>query len=382
MSLSLHPHIHGRLTAFDSRRARFRWLKSLAVAMIALLVSICVVALCDYWMAPSNLVRWSLTSSAYIVALLCFAITSPVGRMFSRRDPSAELVKSAEWLESKLPRLRHFLVAAVELGDGNASERNPHYSSSADFRDELQRRVAGSLAQIRTHEVLPWNTLRSWMISGATAASLLVLPLLLFPNSFISSFLLRALLPNANVARPAATMVYWVEPQTVQSTVPSNESIEISARVVGVRPENVFVSLTTEEKSTLLEMRRSAESTAGELYRAIIPVEDAALSLKILAGDGEPKVVKLQPTARPSIDEYQIEYQLPEYARSPNRTSVTDHGNLVALEGSVATVKMHATAPLSNISVVYRPSDNTETSDLPFTPFGNGFVSCTGTNRS
>ncbi len=365
MSLSLHPHIHARLITFDKRRLRFRWLKSLSLAAITLAVSICIVALCDYWFAPNGLIRWVLTSSAYAIAMLVFLLTCPVWRLFSSGNHTERLVKSAEWLEGKLPRLRHFLVAAVELGDGNADERSPHYSSSADFRDELQRRVAASLAQTRTHEVLPWNTMRHWFLAGTTAVILLALPML-FPRTFLGAFWLRALLPSANIARPASTMVYWVEPQSVQTIVPSNESIEVVARVAGIRPKNVFLSLDSGLNNTVLEMRKSSESTSGDLYSAIVPVAEVGISLRIFAGDGESIVIELKPQPRPSIDEYQVEYQLPDYANAPTRTLVSDHGNLLALEGSQAIVKMRANMPLSNVGIIHRTSAGVETTEFPY----------------
>ncbi|PAW84685.1 MAG: hypothetical protein B9S33_11195 [Pedosphaera sp. Tous-C6FEB] len=84
----------------------------------------------------------------------------------------------------------------------------------------------------------------------------------------------------------------------------------------------------------------------GGQFTATVPVGPGAFAFRVRAGDALTKTVTLPTRARPAVVTFEKTYEAPAYAQLAERKVAEEHGNLVALEGSVADVRMRLNQPV------------------------------------
>lgn len=157
--LRLSESITDALTAFSQRRIRLLKLRAVAAGLIALFVTMTIVAIFDYlWWMP-DLVRWSLSLIAYL------ATAGAVLRYGWRRADRTDLKRIARQFESADPRFREDLLSTVELADPALA------NGSHSFRNWLQDRTGRQMAMVDIGRLLPIDLIRPWLWTAATICS-------------------------------------------------------------------------------------------------------------------------------------------------------------------------------------------------------------------
>jgi len=347
-SPDLSPEIAEALDRFARRRVWLVTLRSLAAALLTLLGTMSLVALCDYlWVLPDAM-RWLLSTMAY-------AVTLAVGLYFCwparrRRD----LVRVARQLESAEPRWSEQLWSAVELADPN------HANGSPAFRNWLQRRVARRLETLDVGRLLPIDLIRPWLIAAAILVVIATL-LSVVPTIQFGRRMARAMLPGATIERASFIQIEIIEPLPPDRIVAAGDSVGIVAKITDPRggltggDEQTAVSTVHLERRYADGQVQTSEMASRQLeenvYAAILPIGAQPLDYRILAGDGVTSWYRLTPAPRPQVEQFTKRYIYPSYAQLADRVVRDDRGELAALAGTTAEVTMRFDQPVTDAEI-------------------------------
>lgn len=341
MDLSLRPATQQALAHFRQRRHHLLRLRALLCAATIALAAFTGIALLDRaWFMPDGLRPW-LSLLAYAGAIFaawrvawCF-----IAQAKDRKD-AAKLIESAE------PSLRERLLAAVELADPQAGVQD-----SAAFRVKLQEDVAVAVEGIDWNTRLSIRSLKSWFIL-AGGVVVFVLALSCVPTLHLRGFLARAVLPFANLPRPASVKIHILEPANVNTLAPIGSEVSLVLETEGAHPAQA----TLETLSPGSSARRSGLAAVGSTrFEGMIPVGQNDVRYRIHAGDAITPWRTLSARARPRITTFTKTIIPPSYTGFSQKVLHEEHGDLEALEGSTVKLELTSNQPLSSSEVILNP---------------------------
>ena len=327
MPPSLDPLIAERLCAFAQRWTRMVRVRGLCAAAVTLLVAFTAVAWLDRFLVLTEATRWLLSLGGYAATALVFWLVA--GRTLARPPSTREF---AVLMEKAWPGLRSHLVAAVELAEKSAEGKNDSFA----FRDLVQEGVARRVRDLRMEVVLPRSHVAVWVRTAlgcfSVVAGMFAVPALEFPRQFA-----RALLPMADIERVARTKIRVVEPAPDTRWLAQGDHQSVVVELGGADTGRAELEvLAADGKAERLVMSPGS----GVQFTATVPVGQGAFAFRVRAGDALTKTVTIATRARPSVVAFAKTYEAPAYAQLAERQVTEEHGNLSALEGSVADVRM------------------------------------------
>ncbi|MEZ5303466.1 MAG: DUF4175 family protein [Verrucomicrobiales bacterium] len=346
--LQLPPVTAKKLTEFASRRRLLILIRGGCAALISLIALLSVLALLDWAFLIPDAVRWGLSFVAYaaVGAVLWFTCLRYLFGHHGERE-IARIVERAE------PTLREDLISAVELGDPRHLEE--HQFESAAFRSLVQDDVARRMGLLNVRHLLPTSRVAPWMryagIAAVLLAVLLIIPGLHFPQLFS-----RAALPLVNIGRPSNIKVELLDPSPGNQIVPSGDTVPLLARITGGDPDVVLETVTDSEGRRRTELERKPNSEFG----GAINVGQEDVRFRIRAGGTITEFYTLKSMPRPAIAKWGKTYRFPDYSTLSPQTLEEEHGELTALEGSVAALTLTANQPIEKAEVVVTKADGGE----------------------
>jgi hypothetical protein len=339
METQLRPATRHALQAFRARRRTLlAWRALLCFLLIALTAALVVALLDRARFLPEALRPWT-SLTAYAIAALAAWRTGLNHLREADSDSGA-----ARLLESLTPDLHERLLAAVELAEGHAGE-------SAELRARLQEDVATAVSDLNVRALLPARTLRAWLLASA-GLILGIAALSCIPALHLPGFLTRAVVPFANLPRPASVVIHLLEPRPADTLAAFHSEIAITAEVSGRFNGPVQLESQTEgERSRFVAMRPGA----GNRYEASINVSQTDLRYRLHAGDAISPWHQLSARPRPRLTEFTKILTPPAYTGLPASEQTGDNGDIEALEGSTVRLILKANQPVSNGSLQLNP---------------------------
>ncbi len=327
MPPSLDPLIAERLRAFAQRWTRMVWVRGIAAAVVTLLVAFTAVAWLDWRLVLTERTRLLLSLGGYAMTALVFWLVA--GRTLVKRPTVREF---AGLMEKAWPRLRGHLVAAVELAEKSAEGKTDSFA----FRDLMQEGVANRVKDVRMKIVLPRSLVARW--SGAALASVVAVAVLLaVPAWGFPRQLARAFIPVADIERVARTKIRVVEPAAETRWLAQGDHQTVAVELAGVAADRAELEVLLADGRT---ERVLMSPGSGRQFTVTVPVGQGDFAFRVRAGDAITKTLTLPTRTRPAVMSFTKTYEAPAYAQLPPRQVEEEHGNVSALEGSVADLRM------------------------------------------
>lgn len=321
----LDPTVANKLQSFGRRRFRMLLLRGICAALVTFLLCIAVVALIDWYWVVSDRARWMFSGAAYLItALVVWTISIRKMLHPPGREELAVFVEDAE------PELRENLLSAVELATDSPTTVN----DSPVFRGLLQGKVATQMAKIQVPALLPWRMLGRWLF-GAIALLVVLTLLLSLPDPRFRTLAVRAMLPGANIDRVSRIHVDVLRPTPNSIMIARDETVAVVVEVSGGDVSEVILETFTDEGA----QRQSMNSRNEAEYVTNLHIDDS-VEYRILAGDAVTRRHTITARDRPRVVAFRKSFQFPEYAGIPDQLVTETNGDLIALEGTQATLQL------------------------------------------
>lgn len=326
MSTQLSPVIVQKLEAFSRRWRKLVLTRGAAEGVVAFLGSMTAVALVDRFVILPDGVRYTLSVAVYggTGAVVWFGCLRHL-----RKVPSPREV--ARMVEKLKPDLREDLVSAVELADVEQAEWD-----SPVFRKLLQQDVTRRMEKIEIEEILPSRLISRWLI-GSVSVVMACGFLALAPGLGFTRLMARAMAPMANIERVSSVQIKLLEPATGDAPVPRGDPIQFAVELGGPEVEHAYLELVQPDGR---QERITMNAAGGHRFTASANVAQESLEYRVKAGDALTRYYTLRSLPRPHAAKFTKTYEFPAYAQMPAQTVTEENGDLNALEGSTAKVKI------------------------------------------
>lgn len=337
MPSTLDPVILRKLEAFGQRWRGLILLRGLCEGVVTLLGTMTLAALVDWLLITPDPVRWALSAAGYLATTA--VVWFNCARLLLRTPGPRELARLMEKAE---PKLREDLISAVELAD---STPDAQYDSEL-FRRLLQQNVASRVQDVQVSSLLPKRLISRWLYS-ATAVLIVCAGLLLLPGLHYDQLLARAFAPMANVDRVSSVQITIVEPSPAELLAPRGDNIPVVVKISGPEPSKVL--LETFREGAKNQKDRVMMSLVGDRqYSATISAGTETVYYRIRAGDGITRKFAIRTRPRPHVAQFEKTFHFPAYARLEPRRVKEENGDLSALEGSSADLRLQVDQPVTD----------------------------------
>ena len=334
MSVDLNPVTQQKLDQFERRRRHLVLTRGICAGLFSFLLMMTLIATADWlWVLPSS-ARWSMSLAGYLGTALVVWLTCV--RLLVRIPSRAEL---AQFVEMTKPELREQLLSAIEL----CADDPTKVHDSPIFRQLLQDRVGRQMETVDVSELLPLKLLARWMMASVAILAIFFL-LLSLPGFPFRLLMTRAILPGANLDRVSRVQVTILQPTPHSLTMPRDETVAVIVEISGGNVDEA----TLETRTSSGEILRQQMRVHGPMqFAANIAVEEESIDYRILAGDAITRRYTIRSRLRPHVVTYHKTYRPPEYTRLPETTISQSNGDLIALEGTDASVVFELDQPVS-----------------------------------
>lgn len=337
MSSSLNPLIAEKLEEFSQRWRRLILFRGLAEGLVTLLASVTLVAVVDRLFILPDAARYCLSALSYLAtagvvwwSCLRFLVKAP-----SARD-------MARIIEKTRPDLREDLISAVEFGEGGKEEA---YWDSEIFRGLLQTSVASRMENADANQLLPGSLISRWMF-GATAAALVFAFLFVLPGLRFSQLVARVMIPMADFERVSNIRIKILKPTQTEGLVPTGDNIPVLVEISGEVPSRV--ELETFHEGERNEHQKVAMTLVGERqYSGSISADTEAVEYRLRADTAITRKYRIETRARPHVKTFEKNYHFPDYARRAPEKVTDENGDLEALNGTVADLRLKTDQPVT-----------------------------------
>ncbi|MGB0582108.1 MAG: hypothetical protein ACPGVU_20630, partial [Limisphaerales bacterium] len=334
MADPLHADTRKQLNSFRGRWRSLNRIRGFCGSISVLALCLIVAALMDAFFLLAGSTRFGMTVMAYLTAFGVWWWLS--GRFIIKPLTDREIARR---LETRWHGLEGHVLSAVELAE---TKKEEHLDSPA-FRKILQRETADLVRGLDMRAVLPGNVVNKWVLNFIAVGALLGI-LVVLPGLQFEKLLARAAVPFLGIERPSRVKIEVVSPAQDTKWLPVGDEVEIAVQLTGPRPDRVRLDVfydDTERTGHMVGMgdgKYVGKLTAGE----------NDVRFRIRAGDGSTQIIQMPTRKRPQIVHYEKQYNYPEYAvRAPLTIKEAD-GDLAALEGTKAKLRMKANQPIES----------------------------------
>ncbi|SMP51958.1 hypothetical protein SAMN06265222_103385 [Neorhodopirellula lusitana] len=335
------------LERFANRRARLLKIRGVAIGVTVLVFGLALLAMADHFLRWST--PWRVVGSLVVNAIAIASAWRSGIRDSRKRDWSA----IARSIETTTPALHEQMISAVELRDTDSE------NGSIEFRKALQDQVASAVSQLPIPKLLPWSLIRRPLF-GALAAVGLMLVSGLIPSWQMPRRMARAFLPIVPIERASLTKIQILRPSPASRSVAEGDLVAIAVAVERLGNGDVTVqwrSETTPVESLVMSPRQMLDSStqdrAGETFAVNLPVHQAPVSYRVLAGDAETLWHQLTPRPRPKMVGFHKRYRFPDYAKLADLVVEEPDGDLSSFVGTVAEVTVKFDQPVRDVELLF-----------------------------
>ena len=325
--------VHAFLHRFANRRTLLRGIQGLCSLVVTITLLSMLVVFADSMRWLSDPVRWSISCSVYLIAMI-------VAWRFGLKAfwESTDSVAVAQSIEHVSPRFRESLLSSVELRGLDGSIK----SGSHAFVSAIERDVAKEVRRVELADLLPWTTISR----GLTICMMLLMVTLMIcavPGLKYPQRLARALLPFVSLSRPSNVRIAILEPSPASIAVPSEQTLRFLIEVEGDHVEAATLELVDsfgQPSQSHREIAMLLESEQPKRFSVVSSVGSATTQYRVRAGDGETVWHQLQTLARPKPVLFTTQVTLPDYvpkaiaAQFYQSSSSNLRGDLRVLAGS------------------------------------------------
>ncbi len=333
---------------------------------VGLMVWLLLFVILDHWViqdgvGPTARITMAVIFGVVSLAWLAWKVAVPymhrVNRLFAAKE-----------IERTQPELKSTLLNLVDLQDVG-------HEMPPEIHKALQRRAAESMARTDVDTAIDRRPL---MISVYAFCVLIVVFLLysLFTPKRVSSSVLRAILPTADIAAPTETVIKSVEPGDAEVVLGTRLPIQVE--IAGETPEAVELVYTTSDRAFVDEVvpLRTDETTPGRYVGDILGVNGAgiqqSLTYRIIAGDTRSPEFNVSVHQPPTAQVAEVQLSHPDYMKLPTETQST--GNIDDFEGTTVTIDVSANMPLKSAVVTFSDDNGTDfgAENIPLRAVGEG----------
>jgi hypothetical protein len=328
------------------RHLRMIELGAALMALVAgVLVGLLLLAVVDHWV-------WSFGPVTRWLALIGLAIAAGLYAWRFVLPPlihSVNPLYAARAIERNEASLKNSLVNFLFL-------RQHPESISGVVLDTLGRTAATDLQRISVDASIDRTRLIRILYFLTAALALCAAYKVFSPKDPLQSAY-RVLMPWTDVS--AVSRVSILEVQPGDTTGVLDESIQVTARVRGARPDDkVYLLCTSSDQQQVDRPVEMVVGSDGRTYEASIPPGGSGLkqnwTYRVRAGDALSREYRIQLEAKPLIAVQRIEYDFPEYTQRP-RQVVEGQGDIEALEGTRVTLRAKANKPIRSAYIEWDP---------------------------
>ncbi|MDZ4286976.1 MAG: hypothetical protein U0984_03405, partial [Prosthecobacter sp.] len=356
MNIALRPSTLRVLEAFRLRRQRLLWYRAGLSLLAVALAGFLVIALLDRVRFMPEVVRPWVTLLVYVGGVWA-AWKAALKFLPLARDEAGV----ARLVESAAPALRERMLAAVELAQG-------HGNDSAEFRARLQDQVAAEVGGLDLTRVLPGRSLRPW-VGGILALVALTVGLSFNAALHVPGFLMRAVVPFANLARPSSVKITIVQPAPASTLAPFASEDEVAAEITGLKDGATFIETQTAGGRV---QRRELKPAGGTRHEGLIVIGQTDLRYRLLAGDSITSWQNLTARARPRVTEFVKVIVPPAYSGLPEKKVTEDYGDIEALEGSTVKLSLKTNQRISQGELRFNVDQPNPPAPKPVQPGNDG----------
>lgn len=325
-----------------------------------------VAAIVDQWVFPRGmpgLWRWILWGS-FLFAEVGWAAYAILPYFIRRIHP----VFAAYVMEQAIPDLRHSLMSFVML------RREKETFDS----DPLRKNVFRGLESVTARQVADVSpdliidksqVIRAGFVLAALVALFSALIIFSPKNSLTSAA--RVFLPWSGLPPPTRVKIEDVRPG--DATILQGDRVIVSSRVRGLRPdEEVRVLYSTADGQAvdqIIPMTRTSKDD-DKFTCELTPALQQATVYRIVAGDAETRLFRLDAVVPLRISVKKIEYQYPAYTGLEPKVT-EDLGDIQAVEGTRVTIYAESQSPLQTSELVI---EGAQAAKVPMIVKGNQAV--------
>jgi hypothetical protein len=303
----------------------------LAVGTLAFLLGVAVL---DHWVIDHGLGFFSrlLLWLAWVGVAGTYFWLYVLPPLLRRINP----IFAAHTIEQSQPSLKNSLINFLLLRGHRQEVPTAVYQA-------IEHRAAADLSQVQIDSAVDRGRVLHLSYALAVAVAVFALYLAVSPkNPLVSA--IRVLWPWSGLAAPTRVAIQDILPG--DSVAFHGDTVDISADVTGLRDgETVMLLSSTLDGQVVDQPVAMTRSGEGSRFQCVLPPGNVGLqqdlTYRITAGDATTRPFHIEVQIAPSITVDRVDYHFPKYTEMPDRT-VTDQGDVRALEGTVVTI--HATA--------------------------------------
>lgn len=343
MSAGLHTDTYQRLSQFLARHRSLLSTKGVAATIFIAIVAMLMIVGVDAMWVLSDSIRWALAGTFYLLIATVAVLLALVPWLRKGDLPTA-----ARTIETKMPPLREKLLSAVEL----ANER-PDQSSAA-FRNHLQTQVAETIRGVDIKSLLPWSSIRKWILIAMASIGVLI-GLCLVPDWQVPYRIVRALFPAANLGRLSRYQIDIIAPKPASNWVPQDEMVDFQVAVAG--PSLTSIQIESKDGKFLTLRPTDSTSDGKQVFTTSMKMVSSIFDYRVIAGDGSSSWYRLKARTRPKVTEFRKVIDQPSYAEVEPTTLVDEHGNVQAVVGSLLHLQLSVDQPIREAWIQLRSLD-------------------------
>ena len=358
--------VHAFLARFANRQTLLSVLKGVCGFVLVLILLAMLITLGDGMRWFSDVVRWSLTCIAYVLAMVA-AWRFGLRAFWASKDS----LVVAHSIEQASPRFRESLLSSVELRGTDGNVR----SGSDAFVSAIEHDVAKEVRRVELDELLPW-TIVARALTACTLLLMVTLLLCAIPGLRYPQRLARSLLPFISLIRPSNVRIVILEPSPASLSVPSEQTLRFLVEVDGGNSPDAMLEFSDESEQSTKPQREIAmllESEKPRRFSIVSTVGSSTSLYRIRSGDGETAWHQLETLARPKPVQFTTQVTLPRYvpedvaAKFYSLSNSSVRGDLRVLAGSRVHLEIDTNQPLKLGSIEMEQLNTGRKVSIPLT---------------
>ncbi|GHT12279.1 hypothetical protein FACS1894170_06880 [Planctomycetales bacterium] len=328
----------------------------LLTAVLVLLCGLFILAMsavfADHWFLQDGLTVFQRSGfcgvAVCLVAYFLFRVLLPLWHR------QVNPLYSADLIEQTAPSLKNSLINWLllrrERRESGTGINNP---VAEKMYDGIVRTAEAKVAAIPADGVVNRNGVFWSSIALVILLSTFIGYIAVSPKSPLQT-LYRVMLPFAAIERPQTVEFRSIKPGN--TVMLQGERLTVSAEVFGQFDGNVYLVFSTKDGQAVDQRIPMSFDKDSLRYEADFPpgkqgfITDTQYHLEQGASRSRLFAIEVHPTA--TIEVTSVKYKYPPYTGLEEQT-VTEHGDIRAVEGTEATVTIHSSLPLEEAKLVF-----------------------------
>lgn len=326
----------------------------------------------DWLYQPLPIIRVGVVVVA--LGVIAWLLVRHVVKPMLRKIPDEQI---ALYIEENRTELDGVLITAAEFG----RKRDQIAGNQLVLIDAVVHEAAARVARTQVNHMVDFSRLRKYGLGAIVGIGLYLLLSVLFPGAF-THHLARVLQPwhatNEDLNRNA---VITAQAQPLQftfskgdSSLPRGSSFDFEVTLSKSKPTDQAVVMFFRPKTTGAAWQKLAMSEIEKLnsFQGTLPDVSEDLEFYVACGADKSDSHKLSVYDPLIVQSLEMTTHFPDYIKQPDRVEKPSTGDVTALIGSTATLKIAASTPLKSGQIKWNDG---HTQELAIDPQGIATVS-------